>query len=191
MTHSYSVGTLWSCFNKFGDKEHRQPNLQIVLRKFKPANKQKNVILIFWGHVGPHAALVALHHWGRIWFVWYRVNPGSKGASTRPFPKMMPSSQHVSAGIAWIYGNYCCFDLPDKGRSRCMIMWVSSSSYSCRNQDAAGHQPCPRSQFILCALPLRWIPSKGNSSFLLASHLALHIEFSHFTFVCQAALLLE
>lgn len=32
---------------------------------------------------------------------------------------------------------------------------------------------------------------KANSSFLIASHLALHIEFSHFASQCQAALLLE
>lgn len=42
---------------------------------------------------------------------------------------------------------------------------------------------------------MRCIPfeflSEGNSSFLLASHLALHVEFSHFIFVCQAARLLE
>lgn len=47
-----------------------------------------------------------------------------------------------------------------------------------------------RIAYMRC-IPFEFLFSEGNSSFLLASHLALHIEFSHFIFVCQAALLLE
>lgn len=44
--------------------------------------------------------------------------------------------------------------------------------------------------FYMCCLPFEFLP-RAILFFLLASHLASHTEISHFTFVCQAALLLE
>lgn len=91
------------------------------------------------------------HHWGLVPLVKARQK-----ILCRTFSKIQTSTKHVSIGIIWIQRNHCsCVSF---AWQRMIVPYDNLTSVlQLQRHNAAGQQPCPRSQFILCASPLFWL----------------------------------